>query len=95
MNIERLGPLEPVAKQNKAKKAAKPAKSGDADSINISQDAKTMGEVYKAGETVKAAPDVRMDRIREVKEKLQDPSYIDDKIVKSVADSVMDLFGLS
>lgn len=95
MNVERLGPLEPVAKQNKAKRSAKPVKKGGADSINISQDAKSMGEVYKAGEMVKAAPDVRIDRINEVKEKLQDPSYIDDKIVKSVADSVMDMFGLS
>ncbi len=95
MNVERLGPLEPVAKQNKANRTAKPAKKGGADSIDISSDAKTMGEVYQAAETVKAAPDVRMDRIQEVKEKLKDPSYINDKIVDSVADSVLDLFGLS
>ncbi len=95
MNVERLGPLEPVAKQNKAKRAAKPAKTGGADSINISQDAKSMGEVYKAAEIVKSSSDIRMDRVQEVKDKLKDPSYIDNKVVESVADSVLDVFGLS
>ncbi len=95
MNVERLGPLEPVAKQSKAKRAARPVKSGGADSINISRDAKSMGEVYKAAEVVKSASDMRMDRIQEVKKKLEDPSYIDSKVVESVADSVLDVFGLS
>ena len=46
-------------------------------------------------ETVKAAPDVREDRIAEVKAKLQDPNYINDAVVNSVADRLMDdLFGI-
>ena len=95
MNVERLGPLEPVAKQNKTNKVSRPVKNNGSDSINISSDAKTMGEVYRVSEAVKSTPEVRMDRIEEVKEKLKDPSYIDEKIVESVADSIMDLFGLS
>ena len=54
-----------------------------------------MAEVYNATEAVKASDNVRMDRINEVKEKLKDPSYIDNKVVESVADSVMEMFGLS
>ena len=95
MNVERLGPLEPVAKQNKANKAAQPVKKSGADSIKISQDAKAMGEVYKVAEIVKSTSDVRMDRVQEVKEKLKDPAYIDNEVVESVADSVLDVFGLS
>lgn len=95
MNVERLGPLEPVAKQNKTNKVNKPVKKNGADSINISSDAKTMGEVYQVSEAVKSSPEVRMDRVEEVREKLKDPAYIDDKIVESVADSIMDMFGLS
>ncbi|MCF6336029.1 MAG: flagellar biosynthesis anti-sigma factor FlgM [Spirochaetales bacterium] len=95
MNINSLGPIEPVSKQNKAPKAAKPVDASGKDSINISSDAKAMAEVYNASETVKAAPEVRMDRIEEVREKLKDPAYIDNKVVEAVADSVMDLFGLS
>jgi negative regulator of flagellin synthesis FlgM len=95
MNINSVGPVDPVSKQNKANKVVKPASTGGTDSIQISSDAKAMAEVYNAAETVKASPDVRMDRIAEVKEKLKDPSYIDNKIIESVADSVMDMFGLS
>ena len=36
-----------------------------------------------------------MDRVEEVKAKLQDPSYIDDKVKGEVADKIMDMFGLS
>ncbi|MBT7698019.1 MAG: flagellar biosynthesis anti-sigma factor FlgM, partial [Desulfobacterales bacterium] len=95
MNINSLDPLGSVPKQGKTNKVVKPENGGGKDSIQISNDAKAMAEVYNTVETVKASPDVRMDRIEEVKEKLKDPSYIDNKIVESVADSVMDLFGLS
>ncbi len=92
MTIERLGPVDPVAKFNKSEKTTRPEKKSKSDSINVSDEAKSMGELYKATESVKQAPDVRQDRINEVKEKLKDPSYINDKVLESVADSVMDLF---
>ena len=95
MNINSLGHINSVTNQSKASKVSKTVGAGKTDSIKISNDAKAMAEVYTASETVKASPDVRMDRIAEVKEKLKDPSYIDNKIIESVADSVMDLFGIS
>ena len=95
MNINSLGPVDPVSKQSKTSKIVKPVSTGGKDSIQISNDAKAMAEVYNAAETVKASPDVRMDRIEEIREKLKDPSYIDSKVIESVADSVMDMFGLS
>lgn len=94
MNIERLGPVDPVNKLGKTNRTEKPVKNGEKDSISISNDAKTMAEVYKAGETVKQSPDIRMDRVEEVRRKLEDPSYIDDAVLNSVADSIMDLFGI-
>ena len=96
MNIERLGPVDPAAKFKKTNKVERPVKSGKEDSISISSDAKTMGEVFKASEQVKkGSSDVRMDKVNEVKRKLEDPNYINGKIVESVADSIMDVFGLS
>jgi len=95
MNINGLGPIDPISKQNKNNNISKPAALGEKDSIRISSDAKAMAEVYNATETVKASADVRMDRIEEVREKLKDPSYIDNRVVESVADSVMEMFGLS
>lgn len=94
MTIDRLGPVDPVAKFNKAKQSERTQKQQKTDSVSFSQEAKNLGEIYKATETVKNAADVRMDRVNEVKEKLKDPNYIDNKIVESVADSIMDLFGV-
>ena len=95
MTIERLGPVDPVSKLNKTENTSKIVKKEKTDSINFSDEARNMGEIYKATEDVRSAPDVRMDRVEEVKRKLEDPSYINDTVVENVADKVMDLFGLS
>jgi negative regulator of flagellin synthesis FlgM len=95
MNIERLGAIDPVNKPGKSNKTEKPVKTDEKDSISISNDAKTMAEVYKAAEAVKSSSDIRMDRVEEVRRKLEDPSYIDDKVLGAVADSIMDMFGVS
>ena len=94
MTIEGLGPVDPVAKFNKTEKTDKPSKTDKKDSINVSAEAKSMGELYKVAEIVKSSPDIRQDRVDEVKEKLKDPSYIDDRIIESVADNIMDLFDI-
>ncbi len=94
MTIDKLGPINPVSKYNKAEKVEKPSNREKTDSISFSEEAKSKGEVYKVSEEVKLTPEIRQDRIDEVKRKLQDPSYIDDTIVEAVAERVMDLFQL-
>ena len=94
MTIDKLGPINPVSKYNKTQKVEKPSNRDNADSISFSEEAKTKGEVYKVTEEVKLTPEIRQDRIDEVKKKLQDPGYIDEKVVEAVADKVMDLFQL-
>ena len=92
MTIDKLGPIESISKYNKTEKVSRPEKKDASDSISFSEEAKSKGEIYKATEEAKMAPEVRMDRVEEVRKKLQDPAYIDDKVVESVAESVMDLF---
>lgn len=94
MTIDRLGPLDPLSKLNKSGKTGKPQKVDSKDTISVSSEAKNMGEIYRATELAKAAPDIRMDRVNEVKQKLQDPNYLDSK-VEEVAERLMDAFGLS
>jgi len=94
MTIENLGPIDPVSKFSKTEKVDKPSKSEKTDSISFSEEAKSKGEVYKVSEEVKLSPEIRQDRIDEVKKKLQDPSYIDERVVEIVAEKVMDLFQL-
>lgn len=94
MTIDRLGPVDPVAKYNKANKTSKVVRKNEADSVNVSDEAKRSAELLRATETAKSSPDIRMDRVEEVKAKLQDPNYINDKVIGSVADSIMDMFGI-
>ncbi len=94
MTIDRLGPVDPPQQFNKTNKPSKPVKREKTDSINVSSEAKQMGEIFQATERVKNSPDIRMDRVDEVKRKLQNPSYINDKVIEAVANKVMDLFDL-
>jgi negative regulator of flagellin synthesis FlgM len=94
MTIERLGPIDPIHKFNQAEKQQKAQPKSDKDSISFSEEAKMKAEVYRASEQVNAASDVRADRVAEVKQKLEDPSYIDDKVLNSVAERLMEMFDL-
>lgn len=94
MTIDRLGPIDPVAKYNKAEKPAKVAKKDTSDTIAVSEEARRSVALQQTAEAVHQAPDIRMDRVEEVKAKLQNPNYIDDAVIEAVADSLMDVFGV-
>jgi negative regulator of flagellin synthesis FlgM len=94
MKINGLGPVEPVANYNKTSRSGKTAAKNTSDSINVSDEAMKTADLFAAAELVKSTPDVRLDRIAEIKAKLEDPNYINDRVVESVADSIMDVFGI-
>lgn len=73
---------------------ASPVKTtGTADSVQISQDAIAMNELYELTQLVKAAPDVRRDRIDQVLEAMKDPNYFNNEKLAAVAEKmVSDLF---
>lgn len=94
MTIDRLGPVDPVAKYNKTGKPAKVAEQANTDTIAVSEEARRSAALQQTADIVRATPDVRMDRVEEVKAKLQDPNYINDTIVEAVADKLLDVFGV-
>jgi negative regulator of flagellin synthesis FlgM len=94
MSIERLGPIDPVQRFNQTTKNAKPQASKGSDSVSFSDEAKLKAELYQMNSQVRSAADVRADRVAEVKKKLEDPSYINDAVVNSVAERIMDVFGI-
>jgi negative regulator of flagellin synthesis FlgM len=94
MTVERIGPLDPASNVKKSEKPAKTKTKSDVDSINVSPEARSKSEVFKATEAARSAPDVRIDRIEEVKRKLQDPSYPSQEIIEKVADGILKSFGV-
>ncbi|MBN2508644.1 MAG: flagellar biosynthesis anti-sigma factor FlgM [Spirochaetales bacterium] len=95
MTIKGLGPVDPLNKINKTPKTSKTTPSEKTDSVDVSQEARNLGEMYKVAEQVKMATDIRLDRIEEIKEKLKDPNYMNDRVIESVADSILESFGIS
>jgi negative regulator of flagellin synthesis FlgM len=95
MTVERIGPPDPASNVKKPEKASRVRAKGDLDAINVSEEAKSKSEIFKAAETAKLAPDVRIDKVEEAKRKLQDPSYMSQQVIEAVADGVLKSFGIS
>ena len=92
MTIDKLGSINPLQHYNRPEKAAKSAYKNETDSISVSKEARTKGELYQVAEMVKNAEDIRLDRVEEVRRKLEDPSYINSAVISVVADKIMDSF---
>ncbi len=92
MTIEKIGSPDPLSNVNKTDKTHKSLKNGEKDSINLSEEAKSKSEIYNATETAKMAPSIRADRVEEVKRKLEDPAYINDKLIADLADKIIEYF---
>jgi negative regulator of flagellin synthesis FlgM len=93
MSIERLGSLDPLSAYNKAQKTNRvPARDGD--SISVSEEARHKAELLRLSEHVRNSPDVREDRVAEVKRKLENNEYNNDETIAALADKIIDSFGL-
>ncbi len=94
MTIERLNGIEPVKNVQAIRQSHKTASLQKNDSIQVSQDAQTLAEVHFALEAVKNAPDIREDKVAEMTKKFADPSYMNDALLDSVADTILSSYGL-
>lgn len=94
MTIDRMGSLDPLKNMGKAEKPVKPVRTDRSDSIELSAEAKSQAELLTAREIARSAPEVRMDRVNEIKVKLQDPNYLNNAILESTAEGILKSFGL-
>ncbi len=94
MTVERIGPLDPASNLPKSDRPARSKAKSDVDSINVSQEARSKAEIFRALEAAKGSPDVRLDRIEEIKRKLQDPSYPSQELIEKTAEEILKSFGI-
>ncbi|MDR1893602.1 MAG: flagellar biosynthesis anti-sigma factor FlgM [Spirochaetales bacterium] len=95
MTIDSIGPVDPLSKINRSSRSPKTAPASRGDAVQLSSEARNMSEIYRITEEVRLSPDVRQDRIDEIKAKLLDPNYINDTILNATAENIMKAFGLS
>ncbi|MDR2619025.1 MAG: flagellar biosynthesis anti-sigma factor FlgM [Treponema sp.] len=94
MTIDRIGSIDPIQPGKKSGRANQVSETPKTDSISISSEAVEKAELYRAMELAAAAPDVRADKVVELQAKINDPSYINDKVLNATADRIIDvLFG--
>ena len=94
MTIDRIGSIDPIQPGKKPGRANQASESRGTDSINISAAAQEKAELYRVKELAAAAADLRAERVAELKEKINDPAYINDKVINATADKILDtLFG--
>jgi len=90
MTIDRLNSMDPIRDPKKPAQTGRADRAGAGDSISISNDATTKAELFRAAEIAKAAPDLRSDRIAELKAKINQPGYIDDAVLSMTADRIIE-----
>ena len=94
MTIDRIGSIDPIQPGKKPGRANQVSEPRGTDSISISSEAQEKAELYRTQELAATAPEVRAERVAELKEKINDPSYINDNVINATADKLIDaLFG--
>jgi len=94
MTIDRIGPVDPIQPGKKPERVNQASGSPKSDTISISSEALEKAELLRIQELAAAAPDIRAERVAELKERINDPSYIDEKMISATADRMIDtLFG--
>jgi negative regulator of flagellin synthesis FlgM len=94
MTIDRIGSPEPIQPGKKPGKSESLRVSDRSDSISLSSEALEKSNLYQAIGIVASAPDIRAERIAELKAKINDPAYINERILDAAAEKIMDVFGL-
>lgn len=94
MMIDKIGGVSALNNVQNTRKTERPSNVKDSDSISVSKEAEKMAEAYYLDKVSQETPDVRADRIAEVKAKIKDPSYLSNAVIQSAAEGIMASFGL-
>ena len=90
MMVDRIGHIEPLQPGKKPGRAESANTIDRSDSISLSPESLVKAEKYQIVELIKATQDVDEARIIELRGKINDPSYINEKVVGTTADKIMD-----
>ena len=94
MMVERIGPLDPIKPGNRLGKSDQLKGRDRTDSISLSPEAIEKAEMYQVVELIKSAPSLDDAEIAALREKINDPTYLNERTISATADRIMDAFGL-
>ena len=94
MMIERIGQMDPIQPGKRPGRSDQLRGGDKTDTISLSPEAKEKSEVYQVIELIKSAPQLDEIQIAALREKINDPAYLNERTIGATADRIMDAFGL-
>lgn len=93
MVIDKIGNINNIVETKKTKTVSNTKETSKSDSIEISSEGKKAAEVAKSTQIVKDTPDIRIERVKEIKEKIANGSYDfnDNQLLGMVADRIANI----
>lgn len=90
MVIDKIGNIKNIVEPKNTKSVGKTKTTGKSDSVEISSEAKRASEQSKIAQVVNQTPDIRAERVREIKEQIANGTYDfdDDRIIDKVAEKI-------
>ena len=89
MTINRIGQLDPIQPGKKPGRNDHVGGSDRTDSITLSSEAKAKAEAYQVVELIKSAPELDDARIAELRQKINDPAYLNERVINATAEKIM------
>jgi negative regulator of flagellin synthesis FlgM len=89
MTVNRIGHVDPIPSGKKPGRSEQVGGNDRTDTINLSSDAMKKAEMYQVIELIKSAPELDEARIAELRQKINDPSYLNERVIKSTADNIL------
>ena len=94
MMVERVGQLDPIQPGKRTGKSDLSRGGDRTDTISLSPEAREKAEVYQIVELIKSAPGLDDAKISALREKINDPAYLNERTISATAGRIMDAFGL-
>jgi len=89
MTVNRIGHVEPIPPGKKPGRSEQVGGNDKADTISVSAEASKQAERYQVLELIKSAPDLEEARIVELRKKIDDPSYLNDRVINATAENII------
>ena len=90
MVIDKIGNINNIVEPKKSKPVSSAKETKKKDSIQISTEGKKAAEVSKVAQVVNETSDIRVEKVRQIKEQIQNGTYNfdDHKVLEMVADRI-------
>lgn len=92
MVIDKIGNINNISETRKSKQISGKKDAEKGDSIQISNEGKQAAEIARHSQMIRETPDIRMERVKELKQMIKEGSYDfnDNKMLEMVADKIAD-----